>query len=331
MATMKDVAKLANVDISTVSRALNNSAYVHPDTKSKVLAAVKELSYQPNILAQGLKKGKRHTIGVVLPKLHMDIFSEILQGIEKQARIHQYSTIICTTEDNPSVEKEILNRLRVGFIDGLLIAGTGKNNRILRDMNADGMSIVQIVRNQETKLSSVIANYETSAYEATKFLFKKGSRCISLINGNMELAPYRDRYSGYHNATIELGLDEIHIESHGNPNTFEYGYNSTIELLKYNTNIDAIMVAVDIQGIGVLRALKDLNIDVPNNIKVISLTGHSVGNMLETSMTAMEIPANEMGEKSSSMLIDKIENQKNGRIGIQHLTFQAVLTEREST
>lgn len=94
MATLKDVAKLANCDVSTVSRALNNTSYVHPDTKARILAAVKELSYKPNVLAQGLRQGKRHTIGVVVPRLSVTIFAEILQGIEEQARYLGYSILI---------------------------------------------------------------------------------------------------------------------------------------------------------------------------------------------------------------------------------------------
>ena len=82
MATLKDVARLACVDVSTVSRALNNTSYVHPDTKARIFAAVKELSYQPNVLAQGLRQGKRHTIGVVVPRLHLTLFADITQSIE---------------------------------------------------------------------------------------------------------------------------------------------------------------------------------------------------------------------------------------------------------
>lgn len=105
MATLKDVAKLACVDVSTVSRALNNTSYVHPDTKARILAAVKELSYQPNVLAKGLRQGKRHTIGIVVPRLSMTVFAELIQGIDEEARYHGYSILVCTTEDDPDVER----------------------------------------------------------------------------------------------------------------------------------------------------------------------------------------------------------------------------------
>ncbi|MBW8380968.1 MAG: LacI family transcriptional regulator [Youngiibacter sp.] len=331
MATMKDVAKLACVDISTVSRALNDTAYVHPETRARIFAAVKELSYQPNVLAQGLKKGKRHTIGVVLPRLHMAIFSEIMQGIEKEARKYNYATLICNTEDDPEIEKESLSRLRNGFVDGIIIAGTGRNVRLLHDIKASGIAIAQIVRDQDTSVSSVIANYEACGYEGTMFLARKGCKEIGLINGNTHLAPYRDRYKGYKSAIKELNLKENYNTSLEPSNTFEYGYNCAKKLLENNEKLDAIMVSVDIQGIGAMRAIKEKKLRVPEDIRLMSLTGHAVGSMLETTMTALEIPAHEMGEKVAKMIIEDIEAPSDKKPSAQHLTFNASLVEREST
>ena len=87
MATLKDVARLACVDISTVSRALNNTSYVHPETKKRVYAAAKELGYQPNVMAQALRQGKRRTIGVVVPRLHLAIFRKSFRGLKKKQEV----------------------------------------------------------------------------------------------------------------------------------------------------------------------------------------------------------------------------------------------------
>ena len=138
MATLKDVAKLANVDVSTVSRALNNTSHVHPDTKARVYAAAKELGYHPNMVARALRQGRRHVIGVVVPRLHMTIFSEILQGIEEQAQSMGYMTIVCVTEEDAAVERDRLTRMRNDSVDGIIIAATGRNGRILRDIQAGG-------------------------------------------------------------------------------------------------------------------------------------------------------------------------------------------------
>ncbi|MFW5650564.1 MAG: LacI family DNA-binding transcriptional regulator [Acetivibrio ethanolgignens] len=331
MATLKDVARLANVDVSTVSRALNNTSYVHPDTKTRILAAVKELSYQPNILAQGLRQGKRHTIGVVIPRLYMTVFAEILQGIEETARYLGYSTLICNTEDDYEVEKECLNRLRNGFVDGIIIAGTGKCGRLLRDIRTSGIPVIQIIRKQEKSISSVIADYEASGYNAVKYLVQKGCKEIGLINGPMNLAPYQERYKGYKKAIKEFELREICSESTQPTNSFEYGFQCAEELLNNNYMLDAIVVAVDVQGIGVLRALKEGGRVVPDDIKIVSLTGHIIGQMLETTMTAMVIPSFEMGKKATKMLVDEIDNPPKDGNAVQHLVFDTVLVERESS
>lgn len=331
MATLKDVAKLANCDVSTVSRALNNTSYVHPDTKARILAAVKELSYKPNVLAQGLRQGKRHTIGVVVPRLSMTVFAEILQGIEEEARYLGYSILVCNTEDNPEIERECLNRLRNGFVDGIIIAGTGKCGRLLRDIRVGGISVVQIIRKQEKNISSVVADYETCAYQAVQYLVNKGCREIGLINGPMSLAPYHDRYQGYSKAIREYGLREICSESMEPANSFEYGFQCAEDLLNNNFDLDAMLAAVDIQGIGAIRAMRERGILVPDEVKLVSLTGHSIGSMLETTMTSMEIPAHEMGKKATRMIVEEIDAPTGKKPGAQHLVFDTVLAERESS
>lgn len=331
MATLKDVAKLACVDVSTVSRALNNTSYVHPDTKAKVYAAAKELGYHPNVMARALRQGKRHTIGVVVPRLHLAIFSEILQGIEAAGRELGYSTLICNTEDDPKTEKECLERLRNSFVDGIIIAATGRNGRIVKDIQASGIPVVQLVRKQERTISSIVADYESCGYNAVHYLYKKGCRSIGLIAGSLHLYPYFGRYTGYCKAIEELGLEKHIGEAEKPVNSFEYGYEGTIQLLDENDDLDAIIAAVDIQGLGVIRALTERSISIPEQIKVISLTGHSVGRMLETSMTSMEMPAKEMGEKAAKMLIEEVEAKADRRSSAQHLTLSYLLVEREST
>ncbi len=330
MATLKDVAQLACVDVSTVSRALNNTSYVHPETKARILAAVKELSYQPNVLAQGLRQGKRHTIGVVVPRLHMTVFAEITEGIEEEARKLGYATLICNTEDDPKIEREGLNRLRNGFVDGIIIAGTGHNTRLLKDIRASGLAITQVIRQQEQTISSVVANYKTSGYAAAKYLASKGCREIGIINGSMDLAPYRERYNGFQKAAKEFGLNETSSISAAPIHSLQYGYQCALDLLDQNPCLDAIMAAVDAQGIGAMRALKEKGIKVPEQICLISLTGHIIGGMLETAMTSMEIPAHEIGKKAAQMTIEEIEAPTDQKPSSQHLVFSALLIERES-
>ena len=329
MATLKDVAKLACVDVSTVSRALNNTSYVHPETKKRILEAVKKLSYHPNVLAQGLKKGKRQTIGIVVPRLHFTLFSDITQSIELEAKKQGYAALICHTEDDPEIEKECLNRLKNGFVDGIIIAGSGQNKGLLKKIDVEGIPVVQIVRKEENSISSITADYYACGYETVKYLVKKGCKEIGLINGPTALAPYRERYLGYKAALEEEGLQETTATAQVSSNSFEYGYECTETLLKNNSKLDAIMAAVDIQGVAAIRVLKTHGISVPRQMRLVSLTGYSMGNFLETSMTSFEIPGIEMGKKATQMLIEAIEGEE--KPSVCHLVFPASLVEREST
>lgn len=332
MATLKDVAKLANVDVSTVSRALNNTSYVHPDTKARIMAAVKELSYRPNVLAQGLRSGKRHTIALVVPKIGLTIYEDLAESIDEEARSHGYAILICHTGNDPVVEKECLNRLRNGFVDGIIIAPTGKNTRLLKDIQAGGMPVLQIIRKQESSISSVIGNYEEGAYSSTRYLYEKGCRSIGLVNGDLARMPYAARYRGYSRAIRELGLEDISVsEKNRKTSSFEYGYDCTDQMLDLHPQIDGILTAVDIQGMAALRVLKDRGQKVPEDVKVISLTGYSIGEKLETRLSSCELPSQEMGRKSVQMIIDQIEAPSSQKPTVQHLEFSASFVERETT
>lgn len=330
MPTLKDVARLANVDVSTVSRALNNTAHVHPKTKERILKAAKDLGYRPNVVAQGLRKGRRHILGVVVPRFQLTIFAEVMQGIEREASRLGYTTIIANSQDDAKLEVDALSRMRDGFVDGIIIAGTGKNGRVLRDIAASGTPIVQVVRMQEQSISSVVADYYACARDAASYLIEKGCLRIGLINSSQPISPYTRRYEGYQDAIKAFGLPSIVVTSSRNPNSFDYGYNGTKQLIGQHEALDAIMVAVDIQGMGALRALKECGLHCPDDIRLISLTGHQIGSFLETGMTAMEVPSYEMGEKAARMLIEHIEAPSDRKPARQHLVFPPTLVSRES-
>lgn len=334
MPTLKDVARLANVDVSTVSRALNNTAHVHPATKARILEAAKELGYRPNPIAQGLRRGRQHTVGILLPRLQLTIFAEIAQGAQEEARGLGYSIIYADTGDDAKLEAESLNRMRGGIVDAIIIAGTGKNGRILRDIRAEGTPVVQVVRMQEHSMSSVVADYYACSYEAVEYLIDKGCRKIGLIYGPSNISPYKRRYEGYQDAVREFELESICVmpSTSSVPNSFEFGYRSAVRMLDEYPDIDAIMAAVDIQGMGALRALRERGIRCPDDVRVMSLTGHAIGNMLETTMTAMEVPALDMGRKAARMAIETVEAKASpgDKASVQHLVFSPTLVVRES-
>ena len=330
MPTLKDVARLANVDVSTVSRALNNTSYVHHDTKKRILKAVKELGYRPNALARGLRQGKLNTIAVVVPMLSFSVFDEVVSGIEEKARELGYATLIVNTGSRDDTEKESLLRLRSGLVDGIVIAGVGENNRLIKDIRAE-MPVVQVIRKQDDSISSVVVDYVDIGYRATMHLIERGCRNIGLINGSMRISPYAERYEGYKRAIRKKKLPEITTERESRLRGMKYGYDCCLGLLEVNPNLDAILAATDAQGMGVLRALKERGLSVPQDIRVVSMTGHRVGDMLQTSLTSVELPGAEMGGRAAALLIEQIEGDHDREHPLQHLQYTAKLVEREST
>lgn len=331
MPTLRDVAKLACCDVSTVSRALNNNPCVHAETKKRIMAAVEKLSYRPNLLAKGLRQGKRHSVGIVVPHLHLSVFSMIAQSIEATLREAGYSAFLCSVEDNPIAERDSLNRLRNGLVDGIIIAGTGKNKNLIRDIHSSRLAITQVIRVQDNTLNSVTVDYYKCGYEAVHFLYKKGCRHIGLITGSLKLSPYKFRLQGYRDAMMELGMREFTAEAKRYSNQLDYGYTSTKEMLKIHPELDAIIAAMDAQGIGALRALKEARKKVPGDVRVISLTGHELGSMLETTMTTMEMPAVEIGKKAAQLVLAEIEANSGGDAPVERVVYTSKLIEREST
>lgn len=329
MATLKDVAKLANCDVSTVSRALNNTSYVHPETKARILEAVDKLSYSPNVLTQGLKKGKQHTLGIVVPRISISVYSELIHGVQEEARYHGYSAIICVTDNDPEVERQCLTKLRNSFTDGIIIAATGKNNRLMRDVQASGIRTIQVIRRTEPTLSSITADYRRCASQAVKYLYDKGCRRIALINADDTEIPFQERRDGYLQAIKRYRLEPAIVVSEDFDNRFEDGIRCTEQLLDEYYDLDGIMVSVDPIGLGVLRALRKRGMTVPEDLRLISLTGHDIGSMLDTTMSAMEIPAFDIGKKAASLLIEDLLTDAPYKQ--QDIVYDVTLTERESS
>lgn len=330
MATLKDVAKKANVDISTVSRALNNTSYVHPETKRRIIEAASSLGYRPNAVAQGLRNGRRSTIAFIVPRIADALYSDMVPAISDEARKLDYQCILCITDDNEKTEKEILERLRTGLVDGIIISATGKNNRLLRDIDAEGIPVLQTVRKQDERLSSIVTDYYKNGYEAVKYLYSRGCRHLGLIIGNLALHPYMERYNGFLKALREVGIEGTAVMDDGEPISFDYGFICTRKLFDGNDKVDGVLASLDIQGLGAQRAVKLMGKKIPDDVKLISLTGISLGGYLETTMTSMEVPAKEMGREAVNMLVRDIE-VKSGKRPVKHTIYSSTLVEREST
>ena len=134
---------------------MNDSPYVHPNTKKRILEAANELKYRPNGTKEVLKTGKVHAVGIIIPNAKLNIFMDFIQQAEIQADAVNYDVIICLSNDDSDREKRLLQKMRAGLADGIIIASTGDNNALLEDINASGKPVVQIFREVDQNLDSI--------------------------------------------------------------------------------------------------------------------------------------------------------------------------------
>lgn len=306
--TLKDIAKLAHVDISTVSRALNDSPYVHPNTKEKILEAANILKYHLNGTKEVLKTGKTHAVGIIIPNAKLNIFMDFIQQAEIQADAVNYDVIICLSNDDSKREKRLLQKMRAGLADGIIIASTGENNSLLEDISSSGKPVVQIFREVDQNLDSISINYQQSVETAFHILRKKGCCQIGLINGPTSDTPYQDKLLAYRQLVESQSLPVIVQNTQSYPVSFvQAGYELTKTMLSVTPNVDGILTANDSEALGVARYLDHQSINIPNDIKVISLAGSTVSDLFPARVSATVFPIDEISLHALSLIISKVE------------------------
>lgn len=317
MATLKDIAKMAHVNESTVSRALNNSPYVHPNTKKRILDVAKMLSYDPKLLRKVIEKGKTRTIGIIVPNLQYSIFMDFVQKAEKNANAVDYKIIIGISDDDPEKEMDLLERMRFSLVDGILITSAGKNNNLLEDIDVSGTPIIQVFRNVDNHLNSVSINYKQSVDTAVNKLLNTGVKTIGLINGFIQDESYLEKLDAFKKKMKHLKKPLLVKNLNEYPKSFnEAGYDLTGELMTENPEIGGLLVSNDTQALGSMQYLIDHGFKIPKDIKIISLAGCSMSNLSQTQISATNFPIENISMRSLSLLISKIEKLEN--VAVKH-------------
>ncbi|GAQ24625.1 MULTISPECIES: LacI family DNA-binding transcriptional regulator [Tepidanaerobacter] len=307
MVTIKEVAKKAGVSPSTVSRVLNGSDVVAEDTKEKVMAAVKSLNYRPNFLAQGLKDGKTKTIGLIIPNIRNPIYPVIARGVEDVARKYGYTVILCNTDEDTEIEKESIQKLRKRWVDGLIIAPAAKKVEHLEELEQEGFPMVVIVRKLDIKANMIVIDNFQAAYDAVSFLIKTGHRRIAIVKGNQQLALYRDRFSGYKQALLDAGIPiEYELITGDDSDSIQWsldGYNAVNSLLNRNIEFDAVFATTDLRAIGAIRAIKDHNLRVPDDISVIGFDNLEFSSLIDPPLSTVSQPFYDIGARAASKVL----------------------------
>lgn len=310
-ATLQDIAIKLGLSTSTVSRALNDHPDINAETKNLVRNAAKELNYQPNILAKGLKGDKMATIGVIVPEIKHDFFSSAISGIEQVA--YQSGFIILVCQSNESSEREVINTktLLYNRVAGIIAS-------ISQDTNSTGHFQHVIERNiplvffdrvpDEIKAHKVVIDDMKSSYDAVNFLIQKGYNKIAHFAGPPLLGICKNRLVGYKNALLDSGKEV-------NNNLIVYGglheqdgYNAMDLLIKNNLLPDSIFAVNDPVAIGAFQRIKEANLKIPEDIGIVGFSNNKIASIVEPPLTTINQPSFEMGKRAAKIIIDMIEN-----------------------
>lgn len=312
MYTIKDVAKLAGVSTSTVSRALSGNIPVSKETKDKVMKAVEELNYKPNLIAKGLKEGKSNVIGLIIPDIRNPIFPSIVRGVEDAARSNGFNVVLINTDENIENEVRAVNMLKKRWVDGFIFATatSAKNSQHIYQLIRENIPVVLMIRNIGEDFNSVITNNFEASYQAVSYMINRGLRKIAILNGNLDLNLYMERFKGYKKALIDNGLELVE-DIYFNSSTSEL---NCYELLKdyfHNSGnseeIDGIFATNDYKAIEAVRAIKDLGLKVPEDVSVMGFDDVKVSSFIDPQLTTVSQPFYDIGEKSVEQLFQLID------------------------
>jgi len=334
--TIHDLARVLEIDSSTVSRALSDSPRVGAKTKEKVKAMAKEMGYQRNLLASNLRTSKTMTIGVVVPFISRHFFSEAIDGIEQIASDNGYRVIISQSRDDFDKEKEILDGLFMNRIDGLLISPTQDTR--------DGEHLNQFIQNripvvlfdrfyENSNLSKVVLADRKATYMITDHLIKQGKKKIFHLAGDLDSAMYQERCLGYKNALFDndIQYEKSYVKS------IELYADKAVEAMKEiledKTNIpDAIVCVNDVTALAIIKYLNDnTEYNVPEDIAIAGFSNEPASAIISPGLTTVDQHPFEIGKTSSEMLFEFIKDKYSGELSSKTVVIQPELIIRDST
>jgi LacI family transcriptional regulator len=330
---IRDLAKVLGLSITTVSRVLNGKSKMYrisAATQQRVVQAAKEYNYVPNKLARGLKLSKTDTLGLIIPDISNPFFADIAQSIEKEARSKGYSLILCDSREDHHVEKELVELLISHKVEGIIIAPIGTDYKHIIQTYNSGMPIVVVDRCfPEIGLPFITSDNYQGGIDAVNYLISMGHRKIACIQGIPKSRPTVERVRGYNEAFRNNGIPMDDSLIVGDDYSTENGYKQTRILFSMEDPPTAIFALSNLIGLGVIKAIDEMGLKIPDNISLISFDEQPYSAFLGTPMTTIDQKKSEMGQLAVDILLKYITNQEYWK-KIVHMTLKTNLIVRDS-
>ncbi|TYR80778.1 LacI family transcriptional regulator [Priestia megaterium] len=334
--TIRDVAKYAGVSPAAVSYVLNGVNKVSDETKQRILKAVKELNYEPNLTAVSLSKKKSNIIAVMFPLINDSLatifkdnhyYSEMISGIEYVMRKHGYDLLI-SGANNPT---ECMKWIQKRNVDGLLFLGVFPN-RLYKEMKALSTPVVLVdtYEKYERDFHHITVNDENGGYIATKHLLDLGHHAIGFVAHHLTDSPIdKKRFSGYERALREAGMQTCkeHIFE-AQDSSFENGYKLGKELLRHPTRMTALFASSDTLALGIMKALQEGGKRIPDDYSIVGFDDLTFSSYSSPSLTTVRQDVFNKGVVAATAIIQAIESHATT---LQHINLSVELIVRNST
>lgn len=326
--TLKDIARMADVAESTVSRALNDKAGVGEKTKHKILKIAKENNYRPNQLARGLAAKRTNMIALILSEMDSPSNIEIVKSIENFAEENEYQIILCNTNKSQEKEKNYLSLLDSNQVDGaIFIGGELVGSHLLRASFSSGNNIVLVNRlAEENFFTSVLTDYSQGIYKAVQHLLAEGFEDIALICGEDTNLVEDEKISGYKLALSQAGKKinkELIVSTKADR---EAGYNAFLDIIQKGFIPDAFISTGQLATVGLVDAIKMGGYFIPDDFAVIGYGDNILTSVIDPPLTVISEPVKDLANYSFDFLLRLINDEVDSQ-QIKILTPELIIRE----
>ncbi len=328
---IREIARQAGVSVATVSRVLNHPETVAPKTRERILALMAQTEYKPNWFARGLNFNKTDTIALLIPNIMNPAYVEIAEGVESVANQKGYTVLLCITEGEVSKERKYIQTLIDRRIDGVILVSSLLDNDDLSRLKQQGVAVVLIgEHNGNSPEPMVRIDCCSASYQAVQHLLNCGHKSIALVYGKAPVMENRNKMDGYQKALKEAGIpvrEDFLVEEE---NTIEGGYVATRKLLGLKKPPRAIFTTSDLLAFGVIDALRDAELCIPEDVAVMGFDNIRIANLMVPKLSTVAKPLHKMGLSGARLLLDVIESDSDKEIAMKEIVLQSKLKIRKS-
>lgn len=307
--TIKDVAKAAGVSVATISRMLNNPEMVKPSTREHVMQVIKELDYQPNVLAKQLRTQATKTVIVILPTIENSFFQRIISGIGVEAERNGYQMLIADLHSQPSLENYYFDAIQKRQIDGIISLSANMTLKLTQQISEKYPLVMAVQCVPGNSVPSVSIDNAAASRALMTHLIRLGHRSIAHLTVSPTQLPYQDRLDSYTAILKEHGIPiDEELITYGEP-TIMGGYHQMWSLLSKQKKFTAVFAAGDTMAIGAIKALKEHGLRVPEDCAVVGFDDIDLSALWEPALTTIRQPTEKIGRIAFQKLLALMQNE----------------------